>query len=147
MGWTKIWLNVGIVAIFIWVLCIISGPNCIGDQGHCSWYLPIERIFAWLGAWALGFSFFFSSSPLFSFESRTGTLLSSFFFFLSRKKHNTVTNGCKERPLSKQTNDYWNNRCVPAGELLLLETLWDRIVAIQPSTSTDANFLNSKNKR
>lgn len=45
-------------------------------------HLPMERIFVWLGAWALGFSFFFSSSPLFSFTS--GTLLSSFFLFFSK---------------------------------------------------------------
>lgn len=39
------------------------------------------------------------------------------------------------------------SRSVPAGEVVLPETLWERIVAIQPSTSTAANFLNSKNKR
>lgn len=46
-------------------------------------HTPMERILAWLGAWALGFSFFFSSSAGFSFTSFTGALLSSFFFFFS----------------------------------------------------------------
>lgn len=36
------------------------------------------------------------------------------------------------------------NVSIPAGLLALLDTLWERMVAIQPSTSTDANFLNSK---
>lgn len=45
--------------------------------------LPMDLILAWLGAWALGFSFFFSSSVLFSFTSLRGTFPSSFFFFLS----------------------------------------------------------------
>lgn len=47
--------------------------------------LPMERNFVWLGAWAFGFSFFFSSSKGRSFTFRTGTLLSSFLFFLSEK--------------------------------------------------------------
>lgn len=46
-----------------------------------------------------------------------------------------------------QTFKKGNDGSIPAGELPLLETLWERIVAIQPSTSTDANFLRSKNKR
>lgn len=39
------------------------------------------------------------------------------------------------------------NVAVPAGELPLPPTLWERIVAIQQSTSTDANFLRSNIER
>lgn len=39
------------------------------------------------------------------------------------------------------------SKSVPARELPLLETLWERIVAIQPSTKTAANFLSSKKQR
>lgn len=36
---------------------------------------------------------------------------------------------------------------VPAGELLLPDTLWERMVAIQQSTSTDASFLRSAGEK
>lgn len=110
----------------------------------------MERIFVWLGAWAFGFSFFFSSSITFSFASRAGTLLSTFLFFLSGRWtqcHKEETK--KKQPAHAQLKGEfwsWKYRRVPAGELLLLETLCERMVAIQPSTSTDANFLKSKNK-
>lgn len=45
-------------------------------------HLPMERILAWLGAWAFGLPFFFSSSPFLSFT--LGTLLSSFLLFFSK---------------------------------------------------------------
>lgn len=38
-------------------------------------------------------------------------------------------------------------KMLPAGELPLAETLWERIMAIHPSTRTEANFLSSKKKK
>lgn len=127
---------------------------------------PVERIFAWLGAWAFGFSFFLSSSKPFSPALISGrTLMSSFFRFLSEKRHEywsaasrskssifffialwkTMWVRMKHKWVMKSLRE-WNERkeknALPLGEALL-ETLWERMMAIQPSTSTEASFLNS----
>lgn len=138
-------------------------------------YTPMERIFAWLGAWALDLSFFFSSSPLLpSVLFTSGRLLSSFFFFLSKriktsnvkiihlkltiktkqtKKTSTLHNLGSKKFIQKR-HDCKNRHNIrkvrrlelsllPAGEAPLADTLWERMMLIQPSTSTEASFLNS----
>ena len=85
-----------------------------------------------------------------------GTLLSSFFFFLS-EKHKSETelktemqairdNACFVCLCAHMTrkNRLKPQPLLPAGEFAMLAPLWERMIAIQPSTSTDANFLNSE---
>lgn len=112
-------------------------------QSFATGGLPMERILAWLGAWALALSFFFSSSPLLSFTSLSGTLPSSFFFFFFSvgKSSQSILRRYSTLQAAPSKRE---NVSIPAGLLALLDTLWERMVAIQPSTSTDANFLNSK---